>query len=83
MIIRARSREIFRFCQLGSLLSQRSPKKNPKEAKDEIVNGGTDEGIYKVIPKEERAVALLLAVDTERERERPVNATFNQFIGSG
>lgn len=47
------------------------------------MNGGTDEGIYKVIPKEERAVALLLAVDTERERERPVNATFNQFIGSG
>lgn len=57
------SSEIFRFRQLGSPLSQKAPEENPKEMKDEI---GTKGRRY-VIPKGERAAALLLAGDTGRE----------------
>ena len=62
---------------IRALLSQKAPEENPKEMKDEI---SMKKRRY-VIPKGERAAALLLVGDTG-ERV-PVNATFNQFIGSG
>jgi len=62
------SSKIFRFRQLGSPLSQRAPEENPKEMK-EI---GMKERRY-VIPKGERAAALLLAGDTgEAQLTRPL-----------
>lgn len=77
MIIQARiSSEIFRFRQLGLFsLSQKAPEENPKEMKNEI----SMKGRRYVIPKRERAAALLLVGDGTS----PVNAIFNQFIGSG